>query len=475
MRTPRSSRARSRTTWIRASRRCSSYGDRSHWLQPWRAYLDTVPAVRLRDSVGIVFNVTDAQADAAARLLAANGVRRARFEVGWNSIDYAKPAKLIGHAEEPPHQAAGAEEVRDPAADPAELQPRRALPNKALTLRTIEPALEDDTRIHLDAATAAAVVPRRTGLNGFQTSGKMADPLITSVDADGWATLSRPLPPRPARRGPQGLAAALRAVPPAAARRTARPSRASRPRWPAGSTTWASWSARPETILGSQAFDVEIWNELGFGSEFLDVDEYYHPNIDTGQGDVTEAIVERTVAWMRNPANGAIGRRGGERLREPALPRGGLDQPARADGDRQAPVPVRRRAALPARRTWTRCARSTRRATWTARFDPLSEEWTELVHAHLRRTSTPSATCGRPRRPPSIDMDHLVRDLSPHTTYIDGVAHGRDTHPPGAAPPEVWITEMNLDPLERVATSASWRATACTCRPRPRSGRWRHT
>jgi len=40
------------------------FGERSHWLQPWRAYLDTVPAQRLRDAVGINFNVGAAEAPA---------------------------------------------------------------------------------------------------------------------------------------------------------------------------------------------------------------------------------------------------------------------------------------------------------------------------------------------------------------------------------------------------------------------------
>ncbi|MGI8793595.1 MAG: hypothetical protein ACR2H3_10530 [Acidimicrobiales bacterium] len=47
------------------------FGERSHWLQPWRAYLDTVPAQRLRDAVGINFNVDAAQAPATARLVRA--------------------------------------------------------------------------------------------------------------------------------------------------------------------------------------------------------------------------------------------------------------------------------------------------------------------------------------------------------------------------------------------------------------------
>ena len=43
-------------------------------------------------------------------------------------------------------------------------------------------------------------------------------------------------------------------------------------------------------------------------------------------------------------------------------------------------------------------------------------------------------------------MDNLIRDLSPITTTLNGVEHGRSTHPPGAAPPGVWVTEMNIDP-----------------------------
>jgi hypothetical protein len=45
-----------------------------------------------------------------------------------------------------------------------------------------------------------------------------------------------------------------------------------------------------------------------------------------------------------------------------------------------------------------------------------------------------------------IQMDNLIRDLSPITTELNGVAHGRSTHPDGGPPPEMWVTEMNIDP-----------------------------
>ena len=40
----------------------------------------------------------------------------------------------------------------------------------------------------------------------------------------------------------------------------------------------------------------------------------------------------------------------------------------------------------------------------------------------------------------------LVHDLSPVPSLIGKVEHGRRTHPPGADPPQVWITEINLRP-----------------------------
>src|SRR5207248_1855208 len=46
-----------------------------------------------------------------------------------------------------------------------------------------------------------------------------------------------------------------------------------------------------------------------------------------------------------------------------------------------------------------------------------------------------------------IQTEFMERDLSPITTSIGGVPHGRYTKPAAAAaPPQVWITETNIDP-----------------------------
>ena len=70
------------------------WGQRSHWMQPWRSYLETVPATTLLDAVGINFNVPPTQASATARLLGDSGFTRARIEVGWGTLDYNNPNQM---------------------------------------------------------------------------------------------------------------------------------------------------------------------------------------------------------------------------------------------------------------------------------------------------------------------------------------------------------------------------------------------
>ncbi|MEO8898581.1 MAG: glycosyltransferase, partial [Candidatus Dormibacter sp.] len=70
------------------------FGERSQWLQPWRAYMDTQPASMLRNAVGINFDVPAQNAVATANLLSQSGFTRARLEIGWNQMSYADPSQL---------------------------------------------------------------------------------------------------------------------------------------------------------------------------------------------------------------------------------------------------------------------------------------------------------------------------------------------------------------------------------------------
>jgi hypothetical protein len=71
-----------------------AWGERSHWKQPWRSYLDTVPASTLLDAIGINFNVPARIAAPTARLLARSGFSRARVEVGWSTLEYDDPSRM---------------------------------------------------------------------------------------------------------------------------------------------------------------------------------------------------------------------------------------------------------------------------------------------------------------------------------------------------------------------------------------------
>src|SRR5919204_3332775 len=281
------------------------FGDRSHWLQPWRAYLDTPAAAVLRDAVGINFNVPAQSADATARLLASSGFRRARLEIGWDSMSFADPSQL-----------------RDPTAVDTRLAALKANgirplillnandhapgPTRFFTAQIVQPAAAGAQRVQVDATTASQIVPGYSGLNG--PTGTAAEFIATSVAPGGWVQLSKPLPAAmPAGSYP---AATVRFQPFAA------PFTSSGSPNPVFEETIKGWlqyvqavTSEAKRVLGSDAFDVEVWNELSFGSNFLFIDRYYNPVPSTfqGAGDVQRQILVRTVNYLRDPANGVPG------------------------------------------------------------------------------------------------------------------------------------------------------------------------
>ena len=142
-----------------------------------------------------------------------------------------------------------------------------------------------------------AVVPGRSGLNA--PDGKAADVLFKAVKPDGTATLSKPLP---SDLAPGSYpATTLRYEP------FGPPRRSDGSPNPAFERTLRGWlryvgvvTREARKVLRSDNFDVEIWNELSFGSDFLYADRYYDPPSQQGKGDVTRAVpqgeqVERDV------------------------------------------------------------------------------------------------------------------------------------------------------------------------------------
>ncbi|WP_217921323.1 hypothetical protein [Miltoncostaea oceani] len=427
-----------------------AFGYRSHWIQPWRGYLDTPPASRLRNAMGINFNVAPERAAATARLLSDSGFRRARIEIGWGEVSYDDPSTLW-RAER--HRTL-LRALRDNGIRPLILLNSHhglPAPTKDVSLVTTAPAVAGDRQVRLDAASAALVRP---GLTGFDDLGRWraADVIITAVDSSGLATLSRPLPVALAAGPHPG--STLRFAP------------FSRPRLADGSpnprfeATLAGWQAyvdvvlrEARAVLGNEAFDVEVWNELSFGSDFLDIDRYYTPTIDTGVGspmnDTTRAILERTVAAIRGgTAAPGVGIGNGFANQRP-WDSGATSPPGLTANDKH-PYPPRIVFPGEARHNGVR---------------PVNAfgvpEGSQDAGGAWRDAFIPSYTSHFPEYFLSgIATEHLVRDLSPLTTSVYGTPHGRLTAPAGSVAPETWITELNLVPGSTVSPAARERYQA---------------
>ena len=413
-----------------------AFGERSHWLQPWRAYLDTVPAQLLRDAPGVGFNVGAAEARATARLLARSGFKRARVEIGWGSLGYDDPDAITG-----------ASELREKlkALEANGIRPLILLngnhgapcPMRTFSATITAPAAAGARTVVLDRGSARQVVPGRTGLSSL-TPGKAAGILFTAVDRSGAARLSKPLP-RPLAPGSYP-ASTLRYEPFSSPQLgSGRPN----PDFEATMRGWLDYvgvvTRAVKRALGDDDFDVEIWNEVSFGSDFLDRRSYYDPLVSPGRGSVLQEILKRTVAWLRAPQNGLshVGIGDGFSNQTP-FPAGSTSPPGLTALDKHPYPPLR---SFPRDAVFDRVRPLDARGRPEGRRDPQGR-WQDAF--------VPRYTAFFPEYALSaIQTESMVRELSPITTSVNGTAHGRSTHPRGAAAPTVWITELNVDALAR--------------------------
>jgi hypothetical protein len=286
------------------------FGTRSFWLQPWRAYLDTWPASRLLESVGINFNVSPQQAEATAQLLHDSGFKLARMPINWAALSYENPTTFL-----PDHLANIT--ARLTALHRHGLRPLITLdayagaptPEKRVTLETTVEAPAGATTVQLSLTSALQVVPRKTGFNELGFGGS-PDMLISSVSPTGVATLSRPLG-KPLAAGPHPGTSILYAPFAAPTLSTGLPN----PEFLATMGGWLNYVAmvcrEAASVVGPEGFDLEIWNELTFESQFLNAENYYSTSPASGvasaltaTGSPTEAKGERERGAEPNPGRG---------------------------------------------------------------------------------------------------------------------------------------------------------------------------
>jgi hypothetical protein len=403
-----------------------AFGERSHWLQPWRGYLDTVPASRLVDALGMNFNVPPNRADLVAKELAAAGIRRARIEVSWCRVTDTAPARLT---QVPALRTTLQALQRNHLRPLVLLNAHHGCPGplRQLHVRLTAAAPAGARQVTLDSASIRQIQVGHTGLDQT-TKYKAAAFLFTHV-AGNTVTLSKPLD----RSLPAGSYAAstLRYVP------FGQPGSAEFERTMQGWLAYTGLVAHTvKAILGNDHFDMEVWNELSFGSDFLDLDKYYNPPVVPDSQDATEAeILKQTVAYLRDPSNGVSGVGIGDGFASLRPFDAGSNVPPGLSAIDKHPYPPR--LVFP------------HDAVFSAirPVDALGRPEGVQEGTRWRDSFIPSYTAFFPEYFLSgIQTETVIRDLSPITTSIYSTPHGRTTHPPDSTPPAIWLTEAAMNP-----------------------------
>jgi hypothetical protein len=484
------------------------FGVTSFWIQPWRAYLDTWPASRLLDAVGINFNVDAAQAPDVARLLHDTGFKLARIEINWSGLSYGDPTTFTDESSLRTRLTALKENGLRPLIL-LDANSEAPCPAKKLALTTVSPAPAGSSTVTLSAASAAEVVPGKTGFDGitFRSAaglqgkhGKQkagahtrvaltpaqrrarreelrarasagltqlvlrGNPgiLIIHVSPSGVATLSRPLPIALAAGTHKG--STLLYAPFASPKLSdGSPNSAFQATLHGWLSYVATVSRLAQSIFGPGGYDLEVWNELSFGSQFLNAADYYtqtggstegsseHEGSSESEGPseaktqkskntkaIVKALLDETVAYVRDPANGIsseVGISNGFASQTPfasgALAPPGLTALSKHPYATAKLFPAEYHTGpggIPRDALGQRDTAGPARSP--GRFTPLFVPHYQSLLPEYSLTATSTET--------------LIRDLAPFTTTIYKIPHGLHASRPGQRPPQVWVTEYNL-------------------------------
>ncbi len=412
------------------------FGIHSHWLQPWRPLARTRTAAQIGRGVGVVLRGRDAGQD-ALDMLRQSGFRHVRVEINWGDVAYNGENRLTQQLEIGPLL----QRLRR-----ADLRPLILLnandgdpaPARITSTRLALPA-EKGAR-SITVASTFGLMPGRSGLQGF---GPMASVLVTAID-DFRLDLSRPLPK--AMAGGTQIQIATLAYEPFSEPGSAR-----------NAATVAGWCRYVDLIaevaadaLGTQGaadhgFDLEIWNELTFGSNFLNINNYYDPPLVRPSGDrIFAELVRQTAAHVA----AAGPRYAGVRLTDGfgstlPWPASSLEPP-RVSAISKHPYPPSKH--FPEQDQHGTALDATGQPTrFVPRYDCYFSEY--------------SAT--------AIQTETLCRDAGDETSTIYGTAHGRLARVIAGrvAPVATWITELGTSPAEQKVTepAAAQRLAVMAC------------
>jgi hypothetical protein len=401
------------------------FGAHSHWLQPWRAYLETVPATTFLNGVGLGLDLNDREnPNLMLQMLATHGIRTVRLEIGWIELNYdtetlenkrlqtilkackrwgVRPLILLNA-----HQG---------VPTPLKFFQRKATANASAGSR----------RIRLDDTSGLEI--GRSGLNNL-TDYWAAEALITAIDGNT-VTLSKPLP-KAIEAGSSVSMATLKYRP------FSKPGSADYRKTIAGWQHYVGTVAKfAANALGTtqstdKGFDMEIWNELTFGSEFLSINNYYtRPPAAYDEDSIWSNLVKATADYaVANPQQFS-GVKFSDGFANTIPWPASSKQPLRISAISKHPYASRKNFPKDERNG--------------AKIDALGRS-TDFIPKYSALLPEYFAT--------ALQTETVLRDAAPFTNEIYGVGHGRYAREVNGrvVPTEVWITETGIAPNEHNIT-----------------------
>ncbi len=309
-----------------------TFGILSYFNLPWRGYMDTWPAARWLNFPGVGWTGDAKYHEAQAQLMSECGVRFVRIEVGWGSLNWDDELSPDLKARLAKQLALCKQYGLRPS---ILLNAHHGVP---CPLRGFETQLLADAEKGARQIQIAPQTKVREGYSGLVNQGdyKAAFPLITKFE-NGIATLSAPLP-KDLKAGKLPLQE-LKYQP----LQGAKLKDGTRPEGHPVSASqetlegWLKYIKAVGTFVRDQlsdggvnrqsghplgrinnrqsndsGFDIEVWNELTFGSDYLDINKYYEP-----KRDLEPLLYRKTRAWspqMRPDAKLEFEQRGFEVL-----------------------------------------------------------------------------------------------------------------------------------------------------------------
>ncbi|MCY2988598.1 MAG: hypothetical protein NTY19_12130 [Planctomycetota bacterium] len=235
----------------------------SDYKQPWRGYLETKPAVDFLAGIGVNW-ASPGNDELAVRLLAQAGFKAFRIEIGWGSVKWDESGvnnhdrllKLLKMCQQHGIRPTMLLNAHQGVPCPTKFFERRLAADAPKGSRAVKLTDVKD------------LVIGRSGLSQLSEYWA-AEALVTAIDAKtGECQLSQPLPKDLPAEKPVPMAT-LKYLPlhPVGTRE-----------YDETAGGWVKYAALLCALVqeaGINDFDIEIWNELTFGTKFLSIANYH--------------------------------------------------------------------------------------------------------------------------------------------------------------------------------------------------------